>query len=459
MAITLVGVNNAAGQNAGTGGGSATTAITPTLPTGTAVGDRVFVVQCYASLALSPAAPSGWTVAGTKDTVIGTGAVASSAGQRYMSIYYRDYDGVWTMPSFALVSSSNNSHWIGVVAIRKGAEWNTWDTPTISAKAEYFPGTPGTAFSATTASSFTTHSGGLAVIGSVQNDLVTSTGGTLTQTGATFGTVTEGCDGGTATGNDVSGTLHTCLVTTGATATVTFAKTLSAASQGGTLVIEQTETVNPQPPGVAFDAIGAGAAVTTSPISWTHTASGTDRAVVVAVGWRGSGGTVTSATATYDGVPMTQLASLPTPGFAQHLCFFGLLDPPTGAKTVSVSVVATGTTNLNGNSASYTTVDSFGTAVTAGSSAGPWTISATAAVGDKIVNSFAGTGPSAYDQTVRWLSTTGLGTILGDAPGTGSPTTFNATMVLNWAAVAVPLIQVGGTPPPPDNTGQFFAMF
>jgi hypothetical protein len=259
MAITFVNPNNAAGQNNGATTPANTVSITPTLPSGSASGDRIYVVQCASNT--SATAPANWTVVGSKDTVIASalGAVAASAGQRYMSVYYRDYDGSWSMPAFTLTSATQNSHWIGAVAIRKTSSNYTWNTPTISSVADD-TGTANTAHSATTGSSFTTTAGGFLIIGQVNNDNVTSTAQALSQSGATFGTVTERADGGTATGNDVSGNVATCLVTTGAAATVTATATLSAASQGGNLIVQQTETAPPAgtPPSFASSGNGTG---------------------------------------------------------------------------------------------------------------------------------------------------------------------------------------------------------
>lgn len=238
MAITFRGVNNAAGENNGNTGTS-TVSITPTLPAGTAAGDRVFVIQ--AGTSTSGATPSGWQILGTKDTTVGSGAVAASSGLRRMSVYWRDYDGVWTMPAWTLTSASNNSHWIGAVSITP-TSGSAFNMPTISTVGGSF-NTASTSYTDTTAASFTTHNGSMLIAATILDDNVTSTGGALTQTGATFGTVTERCDGGTATGNDVAGKIHTIPVTTGAAATATFTLTLSAASQGETLLIEQTESV------------------------------------------------------------------------------------------------------------------------------------------------------------------------------------------------------------------------
>lgn len=242
MAISLRGVSNAAGQNAGSSVAS-TVSITPTLPASSAVGDRVFVVQCGTTT--SGTTPTNWNVVGTKDTTVGSGVVASGSGARRMTIYWRDYDGQWVMPAFTLTSAAANSHWIGAVAITP-TSGKAFDTPTISTVGGSF-NTATTSYTDTTAASFTTHSGGFLIVGTALNDNVTSTSPGLSQTGATLASVTERCDGGNATAstNIVAGQVHTASVTTGASATATFTQTLSAASQGETLIVEQTESTHP----------------------------------------------------------------------------------------------------------------------------------------------------------------------------------------------------------------------
>lgn len=241
MAISYVGVNNAAGEAAGSVGAS-TVSITPTLPGSTANGDRVFVYAVGTTT--SGTTPTNWQVLGTKDTTLGSGAVASGSGARRGTWYYRDKTAAWSaMPSWTLTSTTNNSHWIGAVAIRPSAG-SAFNTPTITTVGGSF-NTATTSYTDSSAASFTTTSNGFLMIGTGLNDNVTSTTSALTQTGATFGTVTERADGGTGTGNIVAGKVHTVSVTTGAANTTTFTLTLSAASQGETLIVQQTESALP----------------------------------------------------------------------------------------------------------------------------------------------------------------------------------------------------------------------
>jgi hypothetical protein len=88
---------------------------------------------------------------------------------------------------------------------------------------------------------------GMVLVGTATNDNVTASAESLSQTGATFANLTERSDTGSATGNDVSIKTYTADVTTGATATITHAVTLSAASEGGSIVVSQTSTAHPLP--------------------------------------------------------------------------------------------------------------------------------------------------------------------------------------------------------------------
>lgn len=232
--VSFTGVSNAAGQSAGTTTTAGTAAITPTLPAGTVSGKRVFVIQCATTT--SAAAPANWNVL-FQDLVIGTGAVAAGAGQRFVSCYWRDYDGVWTMPSFALPSALNVSQWIAAVTL-EAAAGETLAAPIASAASSDY-GTANTAL-ATTPGSLTTFPDSILLAITIRNDNVTSSAAVLTQAGATLEAPIERADGGTATGNDVSGSVGTSYVRAGATAAFVFNKTLSAASEGGTIIVQQS---------------------------------------------------------------------------------------------------------------------------------------------------------------------------------------------------------------------------
>jgi len=217
---------------------ASTVSITPTLPAGTAPEDRVFVIQ--AGNNTSGATPAGWTAA-AKDVQVGpTGAApGAGTGRRHLSAYYRDYDGAWTMPAFTLTSATQNTHALSAITLRKVAG-AAWDTPTVS--------TAGNTAAAAAAYSVTTGSlaapNGMVLVGTATNDNVTASAQSLTGAAATFANLTERSDTGSATGNDVSIKTYTADVQSGGTGTITHAATLSAASEGGSIVVAQTSTAS-----------------------------------------------------------------------------------------------------------------------------------------------------------------------------------------------------------------------
>lgn len=242
MAISVRGVSNAAGQSAGVTTTAGTCSIAVTSPASMVDGDRVFIVEEATAATMST--PTSWNAL-VLNQQIGSGAVSAGLGARYASVYWRDKSAGWSaMPTLVLTSATQLSHWVGAIAITPTSSAYAFDTPTISTVGTSF-GSLNTAYSDTSNASFTTHSNGLLISASTFNDNITSSACAITQSGATFGTITNLCDGGTATGNDVSGKIHTCLVTTGANATITQTQTISANSQGETLFIEQTETPYP----------------------------------------------------------------------------------------------------------------------------------------------------------------------------------------------------------------------
>lgn len=227
---------------AGTTTSATTVAITPTLPTGTAAGDRVWVIQ--AGNSTSGTTPTSWTAL-SKDVQVGPTGTAPGAGtgRRYLSVYYRDYDGAWSMPAFTLTSAAQNTHALSAITLRKTST-ATWDTPTAS--------TAGNTASAATAYSVTTGSvtatSGMVLVGTATNDNVTASLESLTSTAMTFTNLTERSDIGSATGNDVSIKSYTADIFAGGIGTITHAATLSAASEGGSIVVAQSSTAAPALP-------------------------------------------------------------------------------------------------------------------------------------------------------------------------------------------------------------------
>lgn len=272
MAVSVLAVATPAATGHTTG--SQTDPLVTTLPTGTASGDRVVIV--HASNNTTATAPTSWTVI-AQDVQVGPTGTAPGAGtgRRFLSFYYRDYDGVWTMPTLNLAAATQNTHAATAITLRKSA-FDTWDTPTVSSAGQFTAVT--TAYSVTVPS-FATTSAGVLVVGVATNDNVTASAESFSQTGATFANLTERADTGSATGNDVSIKAYTANVTTGATNTIAHAATLSGASEGGSVVVQQTVT------GTAPSALVGYTTVTTAGGTVTVTKAAVDASL---------GGTVTN---------------------------------------------------------------------------------------------------------------------------------------------------------------------
>lgn len=205
---------------------------------------------------------------------------------------------------------------------------------------------------------------------------------------------------------------------------------------------------------VTFDAVSSATTPTVSfnpslAITQTHTCSGVARAVVVAISSINNSMAATSETrvATYDGVTMTSLGMVPSAGGATDFVeLFGLLNPPTGAKTWVVTVSGGGNTGraLIGDAQSYNGVASFGTFFSNTGPATAMSITATSAVNHMVAQAFeTQSTTSAYNQTSR-ASGAASGHVMqilaGDAPGAAS-VSFTATVTAsNWAAGAVDLV-------------------
>ena len=202
---------------------------------------------------------------------------------------------------------------------------------------------------------------------------------------------------------------------------------------------------------VAYDAVGAGALVTTAAVTWSHTASGTERAVIVMTSRYGTA--YTSVSATYGGVAMTQVVSLlrfNNASTTNAMEVFILQNPPTGAQTVSVTYVGGTVIAHTGNSVSFTGVTSIGSPTTAyGNTGTTMSMNVTGGNNSIIWQAFGNAGSAAataYTGNEVWNG--GINTNrcdIGYAPGSASATSFSATMTNNaaWAGVGIPLMGIG----------------
>lgn len=114
---------------------------------------------------------------------------------------------------------------------------------------------------------------------------------------------------------------------------------------------------------VVFDSLGAGGDRTNSgTISWTHSASGEDRFVLVAAVAFGNNTSYVAdiSSVTYGGSPMLRLGEQ-TVGAWGRVVLFGMWDPPTGNQSVTVTCSGTSSSLIGyiANSVSYTNVADY----------------------------------------------------------------------------------------------------
>ena len=226
----------------------------------------------------------------------------------------------------------------------------------------------------------------------------------------------------------------------------------------------------PTPPkvtAVKFDSVGTASYMSNSAgtISWTHNISPKATVLFVAVSNVSNHNLTTAACG---GKAMTYLPGPTYPneylyatnGFGLYglIDIFYLMNPPTGLQTISHTT--TNTNYLYANSISYLNCSGFGTgSVNPGylsnTNTSTASISATAPVGQVILNVMAywlnavsATNFTSYTQTARHSPVIGSGMgepiLIGEAPGTGSSTTFSANLTnINpsggWGAFALPL--------------------
>jgi hypothetical protein len=222
---------------------------------------------------------------------------------------------------------------------------------------------------------------------------------------------------------------------------------------------------------VAFDAVGPSssgktvAAGFTSPQTWSHTCTGSQLAlfVAVAVGTKAPG---TDADAvitgvTYAGVAMTFIgrrhSNDQTAGYIE---LWVLVNPATGANTVSVSITGTfANTTIEAGSTSFTGVDQSvpynGFTSSVGNDTTP-TISITSKAGDIALDVVAGgTGLTGFgvNQTNRWLANQNTLSGAGNAAQSTSvgATSVSATYTMSagdwWAMLGVNVRAPSALPP------------
>jgi hypothetical protein len=217
----------------------------------------------------------------------------------------------------------------------------------------------------------------------------------------------------------------------------------------------------------AATAISEGPSLSPDPL-WSHTIAGNAVVAFFSIqcnGGPGSDATAPTVTAHVGDTAMTPFGdpllftSYEAGGyvFGYWLYAFGLLNPPTGDQTLTISALPTVgfTRDMSANSVSFANVSSFGTPVTASDPVGGFghapLLSATVMTGYKIAQGFTSDSNldfSLYSQTEDWnaagvsSSGAGLPMVIGHAGGTsGSETTFSASVHNHpWAGIAIPVL-------------------
>ena len=206
---------------------------------------------------------------------------------------------------------------------------------------------------------------------------------------------------------------------------------------------------------IAYDATGAG--VThggTGTTTVSHTLGTSANAVVVAVSiFSGVASPTVTAQIGTSSIPLLGTTPNFIATYYEYIFLFGLINPPTGAQTITLTISGGSVDALAANSVSYSNVAAFGSVSTTSGSGSSASHTISSAPGQLVVQAFStessggGSSFSAYSQTQRsnLVSVSGVSEplIIGDSPGAAS-VMFSATSpgatTYNWGSIAVPLI-------------------
>lgn len=204
------------------------------------------------------------------------------------------------------------------------------------------------------------------------------------------------------------------------------------------------------PPVVAYDATGTGDKKTATSWTWTHTIAADANAIVVLVGEVSA--PVPSFIVKCGGVDMGLIGECSAYHFdgayysSVHL--YGLLNPPTGTKTMTVTTSPAYGASAGCNSVSYKNVASFGSEVTnRGTTATP-TITVPTTPGGMIVGGFGGyiteftAGNGAKRFSSPWVYGSNRAFLYQDNPAQDRKTEATLKTAVNdghWGAVGIPL--------------------
>jgi hypothetical protein len=236
MAVTFVAAAVNSGQ--GTTATAAVTSPAYTLPSGTAIGDRVYISSTSVG---QPTCPADWTE--VCNVLVGGGTLGASTGPRYLMVAYRDRDTAWAMPTVTAASTASNTIVGSSASFRKEAG-ESWDTPTVAIGQDT---TVDVTFRPVSIGSLVTKVGA-----SIWMPMAfPATAGahsaqSITHAGTTFGTIPAApAIVNNVTGHDAStiGRATTVTASSGASGTITWQSTIATARAGGIAYVHQGSSV------------------------------------------------------------------------------------------------------------------------------------------------------------------------------------------------------------------------
>jgi len=218
---------------------------------------------------------------------------------------------------------------------------------------------------------------------------------------------------------------------------------------------------------VTYDSVGAGSAVTattaTIATTWSHTITTSDANTYVmttVTQWYDTA--FTSMTVTYGGNAMTLVEAFDRTGLLR-IATYKLLTPPTGAQTVSISGVDTGSSGpsryLAGNSVAYQGVGGVVTGGSGQSSGNPTTFTLAVSSGSAEILHAGAAGTQHFTSnsgTLRYDDSVQTYLRIQDTPGTGSSVNMTWTSAAGGASAAV---AARLQPPAAANAGALLGMF
>jgi hypothetical protein len=225
---------------------------------------------------------------------------------------------------------------------------------------------------------------------------------------------------------------------------------------------------------VAFDAVGpaggGGATGSTTPISWSHIATGSNLVMLAAFSLDDSITNVALSSVSYGSQPMSLVGTQSNNNQAQgYLAVYKLLAPTAGTANVTATM-SPGTTVWSGGSITFTGADQttgFGAPPTptfGSSSSGSITIASSTS--GNLCAGFIGCGGNGISSTTspstsRWVNNVATGGSGGPSGGATSPSTGSAvTMAWGvnaewWSVIALEVLAAATTPVVPTERQVF----